>query len=932
MLNRKQVFQQISAVRVKSTKEPPTPSHKKRVIVRGAGSISPKFFRSPAHHTRYFDKFVDSTSYSSLMYSVTTISHKTSDCQQPLVMLTNREGYRYFFGKVPEGVQRVLNENGVKLGKLKSIFLTGTIRSWADIGGLPGLFLTISDATSRGIDVFTNSSKIMAYVVATWRYFVFRRGIELNILDTDDQTFIGDSSTTFRPIKIQSSTPANSVDASISTKIHTQLKKLTSLMFPKDTSKANDPDPDSYKSDPSETEIQTHVRLPDISNLADPQSQTSLSFVIRFVPVRGKFDPVKAKALGVKPGISFRNLTNGEPVLNDKNEMIHPHQVLDPAKSFKKLVILDIPDLSYLHNSISSEEWFSTDEASGPEEIGLVYHFLGDDIDFMLDEYLNFIKKFPSDCKHVISHSKIADDTLVFRTYAIHLLKLKCLLNNSFNLPHIEKHTPIGGDSGLVKLQSLQQFTVEASGITESSENVVNDTWSSLYDAEISQTELSKTSKEALLDNAVLPLDLPRESNSLKDLVQVVTLGTGSALPSIHRNVLSNLVRIPYLDKEINQIKYNSILLDGGENTIGSLTRNFGHNGREHLKQIFDELRLIHLSHLHADHHLGIISVISAWFDANKHNDKKLYLVIPWQYNNFVSEWYKLEQHTGGIDLRRIVYISCEEFMRFPEQELEQYSIDDFEEKFDSGHLNDHIPKAGAFPPSTALIEQLYHDLNIESIQTVRAIHCYWSYSISLTFKLSGAENFKVSFSGDTRPSTRFIDIGYDSDLLIHEASLDNDLIEEAIAKKHSTLVEAVKVSQLMNCPKVILTHFSARFSEKHSFIESAGQYEQLSEHLKSYLGRSTANIFGLDGGHKYGFDDLLICYAYDFMNVRYKDLNCQKPFFAAINGLSGTDETEEQKLKTERLMLKKSEKREAKRLQRLSGNRKRRLSNEAVQ
>lgn len=824
----------------------------------------------------------------------------------------------------------MLNENGVKLGKLKSIFLTGTVRSWEEIGGLPGLFLTISDATSRGIDVFTNSSKIMAFVVATWRYFVFRRGIELNILDTDSQTFIGDSSTAFRPVKIQSNAATNSVDPLVAQKIQRQLKKLASLMFPLDTSKANDPDPESYKSDPSETEIQTHVRLPDPSQLAEVLDQPSLNFVVRFTPVRGKFDPQKARALGVQPGVNFRNLTNGESVMNDQNCLVHPHQVMEPPKSFRKLIILDIPNSRYLHNTITSDEWFSQSEDAGPETAGLVYHFLGDDIDFWLDDYISFIAKFPHDCKHVVSHSLIADDTLIFKTYAIHLLKLKCILQNSFNLPYIEEHKPLDENRNITKLQSLQQFNIDPSGVAEVNDNIVSETWSTLYDKEIAQTELSRTSKKDFLVNEALPLLLAEVPESLKDLVQVVTLGTGSALPSIHRNVLSNLVRVPYVDPATNEIRYNSILLDGGENTIGSLIRNFGHNGHEHLKQIFDELGLIHLSHLHADHHLGIISVISAWFDVNKHNNKKLYLVIPWQYNNFVSEWYKLEQLTSAIDLHRIVYISCEEFMRYPEQELEQFSIDEFEEKFDTGRLNGHIPKAAPCPPSTALIEQLYHDLNIEKIQTVRAIHCYWSYSISLTFRLTDSETFKVSFSGDTRPSTRFIDSGYGSDLLIHEASLDNDLIEEAIAKKHSTVVEAVKVSQLMDCPKVILTHFSARFSEKHSFIESAGHYEKMTDHLKSYLGRSTSNIFGLEGGNKYSFDDLHICYAYDLMNVRYKDLNCQKPFFAAINGLSSSEETEDQMLKNKREMLKKSERREAKRLLRLSGK-KRRLTGESI-
>ena len=146
-----------------------------------------------------------------------------------------------------------------------------------------------------------------------------------------------------------------------------------------------------------------------------------------------------------------------------------------------------------------------------------------------------------------------------------------------------------------------------------------------------------------------------REQIKAQSCRTAFSLGTGSALPSIHRNVLSNLVRIPYKDEETHEIRFRALLLDGGENTIGTLMRNFGHDSLKQLKQIFSELRLIYLSHLHADHHLGIISVISAWAEANKNNTDKLYLVIPWQYNNFITEWYRLEQYTSNClpQLRR---------------------------------------------------------------------------------------------------------------------------------------------------------------------------------------------------------------------------------------------------------------------------------------
>ncbi|GEQ68437.1 hypothetical protein JCM33374_g2105 [Metschnikowia sp. JCM 33374] len=889
---------------------------KKYNFTTGAGNIAPRFFDSPDQYHKFFSKFVDTQQGCAPMFTITTVCHHTSDSKHPLIMLTNRLGNRFFFGKVPEGAQRVLNENGFRMGRLKSIFLTGIISSWSDIGGLPGLFLTITDATSRGIDIFTNSSKTLTYVIATWRYFVFRKGVELNVMDTDDQSFIGDSNAAFIPIKIPSQRPSQAISSSESTSTFSSLKKLTSFMFPLDTSKANSADPDSYKYDPSEAEISTHVELPSPSEFVDVFTQKSLSYIIRFLPVRGKFDPVKAKALGVKPGLDFKRLTEGETVMSDKNEPVHSHQVMGESKSFPKVLMLDIPSTDYLANTIENDVWFSKSETNGPEEMGLVYHLLGNDIDFQSPQYVNFISKFPADCKHVISHPAIADDTLVFKTYAIHLLKLKCIMNNSFNLPYFEQATPLGQFS---KLQSLQQFTIDPSGVKLSDSGITDDTWSSFYDQEVNVPD----KKDEILGNSILSLDPIKEAKSLKDHVQIVTLGTGSALPSIHRNVLANLLRIPYVDEETKEVRFNSILLDGGENTIGSLVRNYGHNNREQLHQILDELSLIFLSHLHADHHLGIISVITAWLDHNKNNSRKLYLILPWQFNNFVTEWFKLEQRTQEYDMDRIVYMSCEQFIKSPRSELKQLKINEFEEKFNNKKFTESILKVEFTPLSEESRKHIYKELRIQSIQTTRAIHCYWAYSVSMNFQLNHSETFKVSFSGDTRPNPRFVDIGKDSDLLIHEASLDNDLIEEALAKKHTTIVEAIKVSELMNCPKIILTHFSARFSEKHSFIETAEEYEEASRKMKAYLNQSPNNIFEIDHKPRHAFKDMDICYANDLMTIRYNDVGVQKVHYTAINELSVTEESEEKKIKEQKEMLKKSAKREAKRMKRLSMGRK---------
>ena len=88
--------------------------------------------------------------------------------------------------------------------------------------------------------------------------------------------------------------------------------------------------------------------------------------------------------------------------------------------------------------------------------------------------------------------------------------------------------------------------------------------------------------------------------------------------------------------------------------------------------------------------------------------------------------------------------------------------------------------------------------------------HCYGSMAVSLTFP----NGFKVSYSGDCRPSKSFAKIGRDSTLLIHEATFDDELQGDAEAKKHSTTSEAIGVAMAMRAKRVLLTHFSQRYQK----------------------------------------------------------------------------------------------------------------------
>ncbi|KAI5953171.1 hypothetical protein KGF54_002542 [Candida jiufengensis] len=834
------------------------------------------------------------------MFKITTLTHINDDTSKPLISLTTRLGNKYLFGKIPEGTQRILNSinSEIKYNKLQGIFISGAILSWSDIGGLPGLFLTISDATKQGVKIFGNS-KILSYIVTTWRQFVFRLGINLDIIDVVDENqeiILSNDEISVKSIQIEPTNFNNSLeDSPISDNnnniLFRQLKKLASLMFPLDTSEVNSRNPESYKSDPSQKDIHTHVKLPrsKISQYFQTNKQNSISYLIEFAKIRGKFDPQRAKNLGLKPGLQFRDLTNGQSVINEKGEIIEPHQVLGPDKILPKILIIDIPSYEYYENTITNNNWFNI------ENLGLIYHFIGDDINFNLQSYIEtFLNKFSPNVKHVISHKSITNNIIMNDKFDSNQLKLKLIMNENINLLNSENYKDLKIEENIERLHSLQAFGLNEKGIMTNNSQVIKASSEDIFNTEIVNSNdsnvleiLSNLSFEDLQNSKFKLDDDNIDIEKLTNSVHLCTLGTGSALPSINRNVLSNLVRIPY-QTETGEIIYRSVLLDCGENTIGSLLRNFGHNHHQDFIKIFKELKLIYISHLHADHHLGICSIINKWFEINTNENENLYLILPWQFITFLKDWYIFESnYNHNFNLSRLKMFSLEEFLTIEARQAEysKISIDEFEKLYDSSKLkNEIISKREINNVDIKRVNEMYESLGIRSINSVRALHCPWSYSTTFDFSLNfnNSQFFKISFSGDTRPNYKFVKIGSNSDLLIHESSLDLYWLDEAIAKKHSTSIESIWISKLMNCSNLILTHFSTRYGMSNNYI-SKDELVKESKFLQNQLNnKKIYNIIkniDLEDSSNTKFD-LNILYAYDLMNIRFRNLKNQENYW----------------------------------------------------
>lgn len=100
---------------------------------------------------------------------------------------------------------------------------------------------------------------------------------------------------------------------------------------------------------------------------------------------------------------------------------------------------------------------------------------------------------------------------------------------------------------------------------------------------------------------------------------ELLFLGTGSASPSKYRNVSAILLSLPN----------GRLLLDCGEGTYGQLVRRFG---VEETAALLRNLRCIFVTHMHADHHLGIIELLEnrrAAFDLGQANETQQQAAVP---------------------------------------------------------------------------------------------------------------------------------------------------------------------------------------------------------------------------------------------------------------------------------------------------------------
>ena len=579
-------------------------------------------------------------------------------------------------------------------------------------------------------------------------------------------------------------------------------------------------------------DIKVLVRLPWPGACVDKiptttRSEEALSYVVRNYDLRGKFDPQKAQDLRVPKGRSYAHLTQGINVQSEDGNTITPDMVLGPSRPGRGVAIIDLPGPDYVENLISRREWQSPAATAGLEAfLWILGPGVGDHP--LLREFVAGM----SHCKHIVSSPDYCPNYLALNSSAGSAVRLARLNSDCYSIPVHDNvtlpqpGTPMAGTRSTSGIVQDSPFKPAERGL--------------IIDVE-PKFGLNQTKVIPLFNPAKILKSIPhsvaqrmtsirhriRKPEFQKKLlkvqrelvgadVEIITLGTGSSIPSKYRNVSATLIRVP---------QHGYYLLDCGENTLGQLKRVFE---PEQLKDVLSNLRMIWISHLHADHHLGLVSVIRAWRDENYGKrssiadpvetdmaqilqEKRLFVVSEETMAIWLEDYASVEdygfdkliplvaspyQDRDGSIQTTFTYRHCQADGTYPNSQLAHAAPTTTTLRFDD--------------TSSPLTPLLHSATGLSNLLCTYVFHCRGALAASFVFP----DGFKLSYSGDCRPSADFAAIGRDSTVLIHEATFQDDMAGSAIAKRHCTVTEALEIGREMRARTVVLTHFSQRYQK----------------------------------------------------------------------------------------------------------------------
>lgn len=283
-------------------------------------------------------------------------------------------------------------------------------------------------------------------------------------------------------------------------------------------------------------------------------------------------------------------------------------------------------------------------------------------------------------------------------------------------------------------------------------------------------------------------------------IFELVILGNSSATPTINRFPSAQYLHM--LD--------HHILIDCGEGTQMQMQR---------YKIKKSKIRHIFISHIHADHMLGLPGLL---FSMNlMKRTEPLHIYGPASLFEILDVFEKNTESIFCFEIIRHITLDDEKRLIFEDSSLKVYSFPLFH----------RIPTTGfLFEEQERLLK-----LNVTACRKNNIPFSFYTHlkkghdyvsddglvhikNEELTFPVSAP--IKYAYCSDTCYDERVIEQVKEVDLLYHEATFMHDRLDRALETRHTTALQAGQVAQKANVKKLIIGHFSSRYDSLIELLE----------------------------------------------------------------------------------------------------------------
>lgn len=267
--------------------------------------------------------------------------------------------------------------------------------------------------------------------------------------------------------------------------------------------------------------------------------------------------------------------------------------------------------------------------------------------------------------------------------------------------------------------------------------------------------------------------------------LDVIFLGTGGSVPSARRNTAAVLARRGG----------DRLLFDCGEGTQRQMQRSTG------LVQVTD----IFITHLHADHYLGLPGLIKTWDMQDR--DEPLFVYGP---RGLVDLFSAIGRIVGRVGYE----IELDEIEPGDRVNFDGYTVASFAVEHRvraNGYALYEDPRPGRFDPDRARELGVSEGPAFGQLQRGEEVEGSAGAVKPGDVMSEERPGRRIVVTGDTEPCEGTLEAARGAQLLVHDASFADEEVERAAETAHATARQAAELAAAAEVHMLALVHISSR-------------------------------------------------------------------------------------------------------------------------